>query len=62
MKQYRIQLTEETAAFYGKIARRAGRSAGQVWPDTRFKLGVDWRWRRFTKRDKGGPPLRRGTS
>lgn len=38
MKQYRIQLTEEAAVFYEKVARQAGRSVEQVLSDALFKL------------------------
>jgi len=38
MKQYQIQLTDETAVFYEKIAHQAGRSTEQVLSDTLFKL------------------------
>lgn len=38
MKQYRIQLTEEAAVFYEKVARQAGRNVEQVLSDALFKL------------------------
>lgn len=38
MKQYKIHLAEETAAFYEKVARQAGRSVEQVLSDALFKL------------------------
>jgi len=38
VKQYQIQLSDETAVFYEKIARQAGRSAEQVLSDALFKL------------------------
>lgn len=38
MKQYKIRLTEETAMFYEKVARQAGRSVEQVLSDALFKL------------------------
>jgi len=38
MKRYQIQLTDEAAVFYEKIARQAGRSTEQVLSDALFKL------------------------
>ncbi len=38
MKQYQVQLTDETAVFYEKIARQAGRSTERVLSDALFKL------------------------
>lgn len=38
MKQFKIQLTEETAAFYEKIAHQAERGIEQVLSDALFKL------------------------
>ncbi len=38
MKQYQVQLTDETAVFYEKVARQAGRSTEQVLSDALFKL------------------------
>lgn len=38
MKQYKIRLSDETAVFYEKVARQAGRSVEQVLSDALFKL------------------------
>ena len=38
MKEYKIRLPAETAAFYEKVAKQAGRSIEQVLSDTLFKL------------------------
>ena len=38
MMQYKIQLTNETAVFYEKIACQTGRDAEQVLSDALFKL------------------------
>jgi len=38
MKRYQIQLSDETAIFYEKIARQAGRNTEQVLSDALFKL------------------------
>lgn len=38
MAQYTVRLTAETAAFYEKVARQAGRSTEQVLSDALFKL------------------------
>ena len=38
MKQYKIQLTKETALFYEKIASQTGRNVEQVLSDALFKL------------------------
>lgn len=38
MKQYQVQLSEETALFFEKVAQQAGRSPEQVLSDALFKL------------------------
>ena len=38
MKEYKIRLSAETAAFYEKVAKQAGRSIEQVLSDAHFKL------------------------
>ncbi len=38
MMQYKIQLTNETAVFYEKIACQTGRDAEQVLSDALFRL------------------------
>lgn len=38
MKQYKIRLSDETAVFYEKAARQAGRNVEQVLSDALFKL------------------------
>lgn len=38
MKEYKIRLSDETAVFYEKVARQAGRDAEQVLSDALFKL------------------------
>ena len=38
MKQYKIQLTKETALFYEKIAGQTDRDVEQVLSDALFKL------------------------
>lgn len=38
MKQYRVQLTDEAAAFYEKVANQAGRTTEKVLSDALFKL------------------------
>ena len=38
MKEYKIRLAAETAAFYEKVAKRAGRTTEQVLSDALFKL------------------------
>jgi len=38
MKQYQIQLADEAAVFYEKVAHQAGRSTEQVLSDALFKL------------------------
>ena len=38
MKQYKIRLSDETAVFYEKVARQAGRNVEQVLSDALFKL------------------------
>lgn len=38
VKEYKIRLSAETAAFYEKVANQAGRSTEQVLSDALFKL------------------------
>ena len=38
MKEYKIRLSDETAVFYEKVARQAGRNVEQVLSDALFKL------------------------
>ena len=38
MKQYKIRLSDETAVFYEKVARQAGRNVEQVLSDALFKV------------------------
>lgn len=38
MKEYKIRLPAETAAFYEKVSKQAGRSIEQVLSDALFKL------------------------
>nr|WP_325221407.1 hypothetical protein [uncultured Oscillibacter sp.] len=38
MKEYKIRLSAETAAFYEKVSKQAGRSIEQVLSDALFKL------------------------
>ncbi len=37
MKEYKIRLSAETAAFYEKVSKQAGRSIEQVLSDALFK-------------------------
>lgn len=38
MKEYKVRLSAETAAFYEKVAKQAGRTVDQVLSDALFKL------------------------
>lgn len=38
MKEYKIRLSDETAVFYERVARQAGRNVEQVLSDALFKL------------------------
>ena len=60
MKQYKIQLTEETALFYERIARQTGRDAEQVLSDALFKLAGELALEALHKKDKRRPPAQAG--
>ena len=52
MKSYRIQLSEETAIFYEKVAEKAGRRAEQVLSDALFKLAGELAMEALYKKGK----------
>ena len=54
--QYKIQLTNETAVFYEKIACQTGRDAEQVLSDALFKLAGELALEALHKKSKKRSP------
>lgn len=52
MKQYKIRLSDETAVFYEKAARQAGRNVERCYPTRFSSWRVSWPWKRSIKRGK----------
>lgn len=51
MKQYKVQLTHETAVFYEKVAKQVGRTTDQVLSDALFKLAGELALEAIHKRE-----------
>lgn len=54
MPDYTVRLTGETAIFYERVARKAGRSVEQVLSDALFKLAGELALEALHKRKQKG--------
>ncbi len=52
MKEYKVRLPAETAAFYERAAKQAGKPRSRYCPTRFLNLRVSWRWKPCIKKDE----------